>query len=197
MVSAGPYANLHLDPDTTTPASHHSVFLQAECPSCRPTNGVTALKAIGEGHSKLKILSQVMYYVMFLTYTLMILSSTLWNHSSEQLLYIKPQVLLWTTTCGVFTCHCQKSRDITYLYQNIQHFQTSKSRRDDEKTFKSVKFASFISVVTEVQYSTVHSYFANLAKSRNPAIISAELDLGWICKKTDFGRSWSRNLVQP
>ena len=30
---------------TTTPASHHSVFLQAGCPSCRPTNNIKALKA--------------------------------------------------------------------------------------------------------------------------------------------------------
>ena len=29
----------------TTPAPHHSVFLQAGCPSCRPTNRVKALKA--------------------------------------------------------------------------------------------------------------------------------------------------------
>jgi len=28
----------------TTPATHHSVFLQAGCPSCRPTNSVKALK---------------------------------------------------------------------------------------------------------------------------------------------------------
>jgi len=30
----------------TTPAPHHSSFLQAGCPSCRPTNSVKALKAI-------------------------------------------------------------------------------------------------------------------------------------------------------
>jgi len=30
---------------TTTPAPHHSVFLQAGCPSCRPTDSVKALKA--------------------------------------------------------------------------------------------------------------------------------------------------------
>ena len=30
----------------TTPAPHHSSFLQAWCPSCRPTNSVKALKAI-------------------------------------------------------------------------------------------------------------------------------------------------------
>jgi len=29
---------------TTTPTSHHSVFLQAGCPSCHPTNSVKALK---------------------------------------------------------------------------------------------------------------------------------------------------------
>ena len=29
----------------TTPVPHHSVFLQAGCPSCRPTNSVKALKA--------------------------------------------------------------------------------------------------------------------------------------------------------
>ena len=29
----------------TTPVPHHSVFLQAGCPSCRPTNSVNALKA--------------------------------------------------------------------------------------------------------------------------------------------------------
>jgi len=30
----------------TTPAPHRAVFLQAGCPSCRPTNSVKALKAI-------------------------------------------------------------------------------------------------------------------------------------------------------
>ena len=29
-----------------TPAPHHSVFLQAGCPSCRPTNSVRALKTV-------------------------------------------------------------------------------------------------------------------------------------------------------
>jgi len=29
----------------TMPAPHHSVFLQAGCPSCHPTNGIKALKA--------------------------------------------------------------------------------------------------------------------------------------------------------
>jgi len=33
----------------TVPAPHHSVFLQAGCPSCRPTNSVKALKALKYG----------------------------------------------------------------------------------------------------------------------------------------------------
>jgi len=50
VASAGLYASLHLIPD------NHAIipplsFLQAGCPSCRPTNSVKALKAIGwEGH---------------------------------------------------------------------------------------------------------------------------------------------------
>ena len=32
----------------TMPVPHHSVFLQAGCPSCRPTNRVKALKALGK-----------------------------------------------------------------------------------------------------------------------------------------------------
>ena len=35
----------HRSRQITTPAAHHSVFLQAGCPSCHPTNSVKALKA--------------------------------------------------------------------------------------------------------------------------------------------------------
>jgi len=45
VASAGPYANVHLIPDTLTMPASHS-FLQAGCPSCHPTNSVKALKAI-------------------------------------------------------------------------------------------------------------------------------------------------------
>ena len=38
----------------TTPAPHHSVFLQAGCPSCRPTNSIKALK--GKGYILLELL---------------------------------------------------------------------------------------------------------------------------------------------
>ena len=49
VASAGPYASLHLTPDhaSTPPLS----FLQAGCPSCRPTKSVKALKAQYTGSS--------------------------------------------------------------------------------------------------------------------------------------------------
>jgi len=36
----------HRPRQVTMPASHHSVFLQTGCPSCRPANSVKALKAV-------------------------------------------------------------------------------------------------------------------------------------------------------
>ena len=39
------YMQVRTSSQTTTSTSHHSVFLQAGCPSCRPTNSVKALKA--------------------------------------------------------------------------------------------------------------------------------------------------------
>ena len=52
----------------TTPAPHHSVFLQTRCPSCRPTNSVKALKARIAAKSltknwSLKIWSQFSYNI--------------------------------------------------------------------------------------------------------------------------------------
>ena len=45
VASAGPYASLHFAPDRK-PRQHPTTrFLQAGCPSCRPTNSVKALKA--------------------------------------------------------------------------------------------------------------------------------------------------------
>ena len=49
MASAGPYASLHLAPDRQPHQHPTTLFLQAGCPSCRPTNSVKALKAtLGE-----------------------------------------------------------------------------------------------------------------------------------------------------
>jgi len=40
---------------TTTPTSHHSVLLQAGCPSCCPTNSVKALKAFIPTHNNYQL----------------------------------------------------------------------------------------------------------------------------------------------
>jgi len=44
VVSAGPYASLHLAPDRQPRQHPTTLFLQTGCPSCRPTNSVKALK---------------------------------------------------------------------------------------------------------------------------------------------------------
>jgi len=44
VASAGPYASLHLAPDRQPDQHPTTLFLQAGCPSCRPTNSVKALK---------------------------------------------------------------------------------------------------------------------------------------------------------
>ena len=45
VASAGPYASLHLAPDRQPHQHPITLFLQAGCPSCRPTNSIKALKA--------------------------------------------------------------------------------------------------------------------------------------------------------
>jgi len=51
VASAGPYASLHLAPDRQ-PCQHPTTqFLQAGCPSCRPTNSIKALKALQNSYS--------------------------------------------------------------------------------------------------------------------------------------------------
>jgi len=51
MASAGPYASLHLGPDRYHTSSSPLSFLQAGCPSCRPTNSVKALKAVNNNNN--------------------------------------------------------------------------------------------------------------------------------------------------
>jgi len=44
LSSTGPHASLHLAPDRQPHQHPTTLFLQAGCPSCRPTNSVKALK---------------------------------------------------------------------------------------------------------------------------------------------------------
>jgi len=46
LASSGPYMSATRSRQITMPVPHHSSFLQAGCPSCRPTNSVKALMAL-------------------------------------------------------------------------------------------------------------------------------------------------------
>ena len=48
----------------TMPVPHHSVFLRAGCPSCRPTNSVKALKAKHFSHTEMKWKSLLSQYAV-------------------------------------------------------------------------------------------------------------------------------------
>jgi len=55
VASAGPYASLHLAPDRQPRQHRTTQFLQAGCPSCRPTNSVKAMKA-NHSYNEVKLL---------------------------------------------------------------------------------------------------------------------------------------------
>jgi len=59
VASAGPYASLHLAPDRQPRQHPTAQFLQAGCPSCRPTNSVKALKANVHNTRPLNLLSSM------------------------------------------------------------------------------------------------------------------------------------------
>ena len=60
MASAGPYASLHLAPDRQPHHHPTTLFLQAGCPSCRPTNSVKEKRISGEAYD---INKQTIYIV--------------------------------------------------------------------------------------------------------------------------------------
>jgi len=57
---------------TPTPATHHSVFLQAGCPSCRPTDSIKALKAL---------VMDLKHYINVINVTIIIIIS--FNHIDD------------------------------------------------------------------------------------------------------------------
>jgi len=64
LTSAGPYANyLHLAPDKQPRQYPTSHFLQAGCPSCRPTNSVRALNAKIYSNIMINILALRLYLI--------------------------------------------------------------------------------------------------------------------------------------
>jgi len=72
VASAGPYANhLHFTPDRYTTLVPHSVslkFLQAGCPSYRPTNSIKVLKAfLSHKTNRLNTVSQMIFILILNT----------------------------------------------------------------------------------------------------------------------------------
>ena len=68
VASAGPYASLHLIPDNYANIPPLS-FLQAGCPSCRPTNSVKVLKILGKLLILLLLLLLLLHSFLLLRWT--------------------------------------------------------------------------------------------------------------------------------
>ena len=84
VASAGPYASLHLAPDRQPHQHPTTLFLQAGCPSCRPTNSVKALKAqLNIATDKLVIVHMFCAYNLALILIFAILVHRLIQHLDE------------------------------------------------------------------------------------------------------------------
>ena len=70
MASAGPYANLHQLQTDNHASTPRLSFLQAGCPSCRPTNSVKVMKA--KRHTK-------EWTFIFYLFSCLLMSSVLWR----------------------------------------------------------------------------------------------------------------------
>jgi len=64
VASAGPHASLHLIPDNHTNIPPLS-FLQARCPSCRPTYSLKVLKANESTEGTLDLFYWKRYYFFY------------------------------------------------------------------------------------------------------------------------------------
>ena len=79
---------------TTTPAPHYSVFLQAGCPSCCPTNSVKALKARIYWITILHITSTTIFWVLvWLAFPK--LSQVVWVHQKRTFSNYLRSGLVW------------------------------------------------------------------------------------------------------
>ena len=81
---------------TTTPAPHRSVILQAGCPSCHPTNSIKALKA------KRQVLANWWWFKPRLYFALVLITTST-SCASHQL----GHKLLWTDMCYGRECWCK------------------------------------------------------------------------------------------
>ena len=69
----------------TTPAPHHWVFLQAGCPSCRPTNSVKALKAPHSNLFKKQKVSTETYTTLTRLITIYLMKTVYFQQTTQHL----------------------------------------------------------------------------------------------------------------
>ena len=87
----------------TMPAPHYSVFLQAGCPSCRPTNSVKALKAQLQDSTEQQIrtckLTHLQVYSRHTTQTWISLTKMLWSYCKHTYITatLPSYIIFWDT----------------------------------------------------------------------------------------------------
>ena len=115
--------SLHTDNHTSTPPLS---FLQAGCPSCRPTNSVKALKAL-------------MYVCMYVFVCLQKITFNLYQFSVH-VAYSRGSVLLWQRRDTLYTSgfgYCawrQRQLLILAVWKSLLHFLFSLPRPATENT---------------------------------------------------------------
>ena len=90
--------------EITTPAPYHSVFLQAGCPSCRPTNSVKALKVEFTRPKFTKLLPYVERSSAVLTSAWQRSSHPSRNASTKNGDSVRQKLRL--TVQGIISCYC-------------------------------------------------------------------------------------------
>jgi len=101
VASAGPYASLHLAPDRQPRQHLTTQFLQAACPSCRPTNSVKVLKAYLE------------YRVVRYSTTAVVVGR------NRQLPLAVIQSLVWIVIAFPFVCTTTNTTDALLLINDL------------------------------------------------------------------------------
>jgi len=97
VASAGLYASLHLIPDNHANIPPLS-FLQAGCPSCRPTNSVKALKSLTFASYDLVLLASFAFSAVTLLVE--------WQEEHPAHKKLSDEVLVWLSVCSEVQMIC-------------------------------------------------------------------------------------------
>ena len=110
----------------TTSAPHHSVFLQAGCPSCHPTNSVKALKV--------KLLQQQSYLYCAPYETVITLFPGVHRHTGTEIFFSRQLKVVvncssFSSACSLFCAH-----DATTV-KACSHWLVDMSRHNDDNCY--------------------------------------------------------------